>query len=185
MLFALAGCNQPALRHNELSKIEVAVAGGMMKWPAWAVSFDDNLNCYYYGGNKAKLKGYYSGKITSGFWDTLNIKLEQNKFTQLDTSVYWPLDDQAAEAIFYWGKQKRRVFLAADDSLNGKENVLKWIAFSYQHIKLYKMQDSVNFDVKILFSKPEFARKKIEIIKFPPTLKAHDHSTKSKTRGQL
>jgi hypothetical protein len=62
---------------------------------------DSTLNMQYYGGYKAALQGYYYGKVTPGFWDTLNIQLRQINFKKLDTAYRsLPIDGEPLEAIF-------------------------------------------------------------------------------------
>jgi len=108
----------------------------------------------YYGGYKAKLQGYYSGVVTRGFWDTLNIKLKEIKFKKLDTSKDYPLDGEVAETIFYWGKQKRHIFKSIDDDPDSVSHVLIWIINSYKNIELNKLKDSVNFETRYQYMMP-------------------------------
>jgi len=96
-----AACNKPVKSKNEIIKIEFA-----HEWPAGAISIDSSLTYHYFGGQLAKKKGYFTGKATASFWDTLNRKFEQIDFKHLDTAGNLRIDVPASELIIYWKGHK-------------------------------------------------------------------------------
>jgi len=165
----LVACHKPVKRKNQINKIEIATGGCLRGCPAIGIRIDSSLTYIYYGGWKAKLQGYYAGTVTQGFWDTLNMKLKHINFKNLDTSKYLPIDGEPAEVIFYWNKQKRHIFKSIDDDPDSVSHTLIWIANSYKHVELHKLQDSVRFETNYHFMRPP--KPKIDQVKFPPPMK--------------
>jgi hypothetical protein len=172
----LDACHKPISKKNEINKIEIATGGCLRRCPVIGIIIDSTLSLKYYGGYKAKLQGYYSGIVTQGFWDTLNMKLKHINFKKLDTTDYLPLDGEDAEVIFYWNKQKRHIFKSIDDDPDSISHVLIWIANSYKHIELHKLENSVHFETTYQFIQPP--KPKLDQIRFPPP-KKNRHGKKS------
>jgi hypothetical protein len=162
-------CHHLKKRQDQINRIEIATGGCLRGCPVIGISIDSTLRLKYYGGYKAKLQGYYSGFVTQGFWDTLNVKLKQINFKKLDTSKYYELDGEVDEVIFYWDKQKRHIFKSVDDDPDAVSHVLIWIADSYKHIQLQKSNDTLKFETTYQFMMPP--KPKLVQIKFPPPKK--------------
>jgi len=168
-VFLFTACNRPASTKYEINKIEIATGGCLRGCPVVGEIIDSTLTFKYYGGYKAKLQGYYEGKVSQGFWDTLNLKIKQISFKKLDTSKYMEVDGEAAEAIFYWNNHKRHVFKSIYNDPDAVSHVLIWIINSYKTIELHKLKDSVSFETGYQFMLPP--RPKSDQVKFPPPKK--------------
>lgn len=169
MLFGVclfAACNSPVAKKYEINKIEIATGGCLRGCPVIGEIIDSSLAFTYYGGYKAKFQGYYEGKVTQAFWDTLNLKLKQINFKKLDTSATLPLDGESAEVVFYWGNHKRHVFKSIYDDPDSVSHLLIWIVNSYKRMELHKLSGIVLFETTFQFMTPP--KPKRDNVKFPP-----------------
>jgi hypothetical protein len=169
ILLLLTSCHKTCAKKDFITKIEVAKGGCLRGCPITAISIDSTLTYNYFGGYKAKLQGYYTGKVTQGYWDTLNAKLKQVDFKKIDSDArYLPLDGEPGEVICYVGSSKKHFFISIyeDDTTDYKSQLFREIAYSYNHVSLYKMKDSSKFDV--IFQHIIPPRPKLDQIKFPP-----------------
>ncbi|HEY4322950.1 MAG TPA: DUF6438 domain-containing protein [Mucilaginibacter sp.] len=168
----LSRCDNHITRRNTITRIEVAKGGCLRGCPVTAISIDSSLTFGYFGGYKAKLKGNYTGKVTQGFWDSLNMKLEQMNYKHLDTTEYLELDGEQAEVICYWAGHKRRITLSIDgfDTTSYKSKFFRDLAYSYDHVKLNKTSSVVKFEVKYQYMTPPLPKK--DNVKFPPPRRA-------------
>jgi len=167
-----AACNTPTKSNNEINKIEIATGGCLRGCPVVGLIIDSTLNMHYYGGYKAKLKGYYYGKVTLAFWDTLNIKLKQINFKKLDTSRISWIDGENAETIFYWGTKKRHVFKSIDGNTDAAATVFTWIINSYKRVELQKLNNTVKFETTFQYMQPPTPRSPADQALFPPPKKS-------------
>ena len=102
----LIGCNKPIHRNNEITRIEFARSGPWSHFGA-SISIDSSLNYKYWGDYKGVKQKYFAGKISEGFWDTVNVKLEKAKFkTIIPTSYSGCKDCKYYELIVYWNNKK-------------------------------------------------------------------------------
>jgi Domain of unknown function (DUF6438) len=159
-------CHKPVHPKDQIRSIEIATSGCLRNCPVVAVRIDSSLVFKYHGGYKAKLKGYYSGTISQGFWDTLNVKLKQINFKKLDTTPYYGLDGEQSEVIFYWESHKKHISKSIDDTPDEVSNVLTWVLNSYKHIPLYKTKDTIGFESRFINIRPPLLKK--DSVKFPP-----------------
>jgi len=165
-------CNKPVKRNNEIDKIEIATGSCLRRCPVVGLIIDSTLNMQYYGGYRAKLQGYHYGKVTQGFWDTLNVKLRQIDFKKLDTSfIRLPLDAESAEAIVYQGANKRHVFVPIEGNTGPAASVFTWIINSYRSIKLQKLNSKVKFETTFQFMMPPTPKAPADQVIFPPPKK--------------
>jgi len=164
--FILMGCHHPPVPGRQIKSIEIATAGGLSVNPVVAIQIDSSLTLRYYGGRNAKPAGYYTGVVTQGFWDTLNIKLKKIDFKKLDTAQFYGMDEQVAEVAFYWGNHKRHIFKAIDGEPDSVSNTLKWIANSYKQVTLHHLKDSFKFETP--FQALNLPIRKYEQVKLPP-----------------
>jgi hypothetical protein len=103
------------------------------------------LSYKYYGGLYSDKPGYYTGKISTELWDSINIKFEKVDFKRLDTSYQQSIDDLATQTVIYYGN-KRKVITARSASLpRTVDSVLKWIMYSYKKVNLIPSKDSIDF----------------------------------------
>jgi len=167
----LFACNKPHNSNNVINKIEIATGGCLRNCPVVGLIIDSTLNMQYYGGYKATLQGYYHGTVTPGYWDTLNIKLKQINFKTLDTINGLPLDGESAEAIFYWGANKRHVFVPIDSNTAPAAGVFTWIMNSYKRTDLQKMGNNAQFETTFQFIKPPSPPLPADRVLFPPPKK--------------
>jgi hypothetical protein len=167
----LAACHRPLKRKDQINRIEIADGGCMTGCPVFGIRIDSTLALKYYGGYKAKLRGYYSGRVTQGFWDTLNTKLEQIKFKGLETNNFGELDGHSAEIVVYWNKQKRHFMRSIYEDPDSISHILIWIADSYKHIQLKKSNDTLKFETTYQFMMPPSPKSKLDQVKFPPPKK--------------
>jgi hypothetical protein len=168
----LIGCHNPLRRKDQINRIEIATGGCLHGCPVIGLRIDSALKLIYYGGYKAKLQGYYSGFVTQGFWDTLNVKIKQINYKKLDTVNDLGLDGQDAEVIFYWNKQKRHIFKSIYEDPDSISHVLIWITDSYKHFQLQKSNDTPKFETTYQFMRPPSPPKpKLDQVTFPPPKK--------------
>lgn len=168
-LIALFACTTPPARqNNEIIKIELARSGAWSDQGA-SISIDSSLNYYYYGlinesGLSAKRK-YYAGKISQGFWDTLNRKLEKLHFkNQSSADNEFIADASYFELILYGKAGKKRLYSTQKDSVI---NVLDWLDNSYKKIALKQIDTPVHFETTLQKPPPI---PHISQVKFPPPI---------------
>jgi hypothetical protein len=117
-----------------------------------------------------KLKGYYAGKITEAFWDTLNIKLEQIKYKKLDTSYQRSFDDQSLEIFIHYGNKVKHIKAQSASLPENVGNAFYYIVNSYKTIKLKATKDTFKFESTIQWPigppMPDIRR-----VKFSPPIK--------------
>ena len=157
---------------NEITKVELGRSG------AWsdrggAISVDSALNYKFYytylGRGDKPMSGYYIGKVTSRFWDTLNRKLESINYKTIratdDTNA---VDVNYYELIVHWKNGKRRIvrmrnFNSADSSVM---NVLEWLNDSYRRVRFTKeVKVPIKFETTYGLPLPI---PNIDQVKFPP-----------------
>jgi hypothetical protein len=152
LLFSCRAKTIPQKRHNEIVKICFAAGGCYGSCPFLAIEIDSGLNYKYFGGKYTKKHGYYFGKVTEGFWDTLNIKFEKLKYKQLDTLYEQSADDLATEIIIYYGKRKHII----GQSMSLPDSVMKlydWLIGTDSIIKLNRIVDSTQFKIETKIQK--------------------------------
>jgi hypothetical protein len=153
-LILLTACHKQERIKNEISKIEVATGDCYGPCQLTAVSIDSSLILNYYGGDTpftepvsdtVKLRGYFTGKISKAFLDTLNKKLNLIQYQQLDSAYQHSVDDQSLEVIIYY-KGKVKHVRAQSASLPEKvRETIYWIANIYKRVKLTPVNDPISF----------------------------------------
>jgi hypothetical protein len=167
--FILSACLKTIRPKDQIQRIEIATSGCLKGCPVIGIQIDSLLTFRYYGGYKAKLQGFYSGVVTQGFWDTLNFKLKQINFKQLDTAQYYGIDGEVAEVIFYWGDQKRHIYKPIDGDPDAVSHTLKWVINSYNQVDLHPLKDNIKFETSYQNMKPPIFEN--DQVKFPPPSK--------------
>lgn len=175
-IVALSSCGRPTQRKNEITKIEIAAGGCFGPCQLTVVSIDGSLDYRYFGGetpfflsskeaNKGKLKGYYSGKVSQGYWDTLNIKLEHINYKQLDSSYQHSIDDQSLEVIIHYGNKIKHVKAQSASLPDSVAQVFYDVINSYKIIKPKPTRDTFKFESTVLRPVP---LPDMREVKFPP-----------------
>lgn len=154
LVVTLYACNDNSqkinTRNNEIQKISFAIGGCYGTCPFLAIEIDRTLTYKFYGGRYTDKEGYYKGTVTQTFWDSLNIKLEQVNFKQLDTSYNFTVDDMSIESYITFGRTTRSINgqeMSMPDSLR---QVFYWIEKSYKNLHLTQV-DTLIFDTKIQY----------------------------------
>lgn len=174
-LCLLSACHKKKRRNNDITKIEVSTGDCFGPCQLTAVSIDSSLTYNYYGGetpftepvqDTVKLRGYFTGKVSKAFWDTLNIKLDQIKYQQLDSVYQHSVDDQSLEVLIYYNGKTKHIRAQSASLPDNVRKVIYWIASSYKKVRIIPVKDS------IIFHTTEQQPFKVQIdlkdVKFPP-----------------
>ena len=167
-LIIFMACNKPIPRKNEITKIDIATSGCFGSCPSIAISIDSSLNYKYYGGRYASLRGYYLGRVTNEFWDSLNIKLENINYKRMDTNYSVAADAPESELIIHYGGQIRHIQTMVFGHPDSIVNVLNWLNYSYKHVKLYRSTDKIKFETTAQNEPP---KPLVDSVEFPPPVK--------------
>ena len=160
-------CTKPNRQINEITKVELARIGAWSDRGA-AISVDDSLIYKYFGDYNVD-RGYFTGKVSKQFWDTLNRKLEQIRFKTIPvTDNVHTADLNYFELIIHWSNKKRRIIRVWNWKRDSVLNTLIWLNYSYKRLKLRQINDSIKFETTFQNPPP---RPQIDQIKFPPPLK--------------
>lgn len=175
----LSSCDKHARRKNEITKIEIATGGCFGPCQSTVTSIDSSLDYKYFGGdiyfpltsdtkNNKKLKGYYFAKVSPGFWDTLNIKLEEINYKKLDTSYQHSVDDESLEVFIHYGNNIKHIKAQSASLPDNIAHVFYSIINSYKTIKPKPTSDTFHFESTTHRPTP---MPDIRNVKFPPPTK--------------
>ena len=161
-LLLYISCIKPHRSNNEITKIELARSGAWSDNGA-AIGIDSILNYRYY--NRNVKHGYFAGKISEAFWDTLNQKFEKIKFKTLNSDTLMNVSDASYfELIIHWKNGTRRVVkIASGNSLI--DSTFMWLNHSYSNIKLQPIKTPLKFET--IFQR-NIEYPSIDSVKFPP-----------------
>lgn len=164
ILLLLTGCSKPNNRNNEITSIEFARSGAWSDFGV-SISMDSSLNYRYWGDYKSAKQKYFVGKISKGFWDTLNIKLEGIKFKTV-ASETGPgcMDCEYYELIIHWKNKIKRIQRAGDLPDDSVVRVFKWLGNNQNIPLLREVKDSIKFETNTHYT----IKPRIKSIKFPP-----------------
>ena len=141
----LIACNRQA-RESNIIKVQLVRSGAWSDYGA-AISMDSSLNYHYYSRN---LKyGYFGGKISRRFWDSLNQKFEKLKFRTLGTDPFATSasDGQHYDLIVYWKDGKTSIQRGAYyDSLNPVDKAFHWLNNSFKEVRLRRLKYAIKFE---------------------------------------
>jgi hypothetical protein len=178
LIVLLCGCDKQQRRINEITKIEIATGGCFGPCQSTVVSVDSSLNYRYWGGGDSwaarvddskngKLRGYFSAKTSREFWDTLNIKLEQINFKQLDTVYAHSVDDQSLSVLIHYGNKIKHINAHSASLPDSVGRVFYYIIRSYKTIKPKPTKDTFLFEpANSPYPKPD-----PRDVRFPPPIK--------------
>jgi hypothetical protein len=163
----LLSCTKPNPHINEITKVELARSGAWSDYGA-TISIDTSLNYRYYGDYGNIKQGFFTGKISEKFWDTLNQKFEQIRYKKLPVSDNAHVADvNYFELIIHWKNGKRRIQRAWGYPPDSVLSVIKWIDTSYQKVKLHQAKDTIRFEGT--YHRP--MQHLFDSIRFPPPIK--------------
>lgn len=149
LLFSLLliSCKNSEHRINEITKVELARSGAWSDFGA-AISIDTSLNYTYYGKYDNIEKGYFTGKISQGLWDTLNQKFEQLQYKKLKPIIDSEnvVDVNYFELIIHWKNEKLRIIRVRPRETDSLMNVILWLNNSYKQIKLRQVKSPFKFE---------------------------------------
>ncbi|MDP3393071.1 DUF6438 domain-containing protein [Sediminibacterium sp.] len=157
--------NEAIKRQDQFKTISFATGGCYGKCPFLAIQIDSSLTYKFYGGRYTEKQGFFTAKVTQGFWDSLNIKMEQAKFKQLDTLYNASVDDMSIESYFTYGQIRKPLYGQEMDLPDNIRSVFYWLMDSYKKLQLTKV-DTLLFETKIQFGQGPIPPPKI--IKFTP-----------------
>ncbi|WPU98508.1 DUF6438 domain-containing protein [Mucilaginibacter sp. cycad4] len=179
--FVLSSCHSSnyGQRKNEITKIEIATGGCFGPCQSTVTSIDSSLEYRYFGGDtyfslppdgakEGKLKGFYSGKISQGFWDTLNIKFENINYKHLDTSYQHSVDDQGLEIFIHYGNKVKHIMAQSASLPNTAAEVFYYVINSYKTVKPKLPKDTFLFESQVQRPIP---MPDVRKVKFLPPLK--------------
>jgi len=164
IIMLLISCTKAKPRNDEITKIELATGDCFRYCPVTAVSIDTSLNYGYYGGRYAKIKGYYTGKISIALWDTLNIKLKGIHYQNLRDYNFSVDDDQELELIIHYQNKIKHITVPSSMLPDSISKVFYWIANTYKLVKLSPKKDTIKFETK--YQNPPPAPS-VNMVKFP------------------
>lgn len=142
------GCHSPLLRKNEITKIELVRTGAWAQRAATTI-IDNSLTYKYwnYGDAGSAKKGYLTGKITKGFWDTINLKFEKAKYKNIEPNVYLRFRDGSFyELLIHFDNNKKTIIRDINISGDSMVNLCKWLDQTNNSIKLVKGSKSFKFE---------------------------------------
>ncbi|MDN3550697.1 DUF6438 domain-containing protein [Mucilaginibacter aquaedulcis] len=175
----LSSCDKHSHRQDEISRIEIATGGCFGPCQSTIVSIDSSLDYRYFGGEtyftlpsdakiNGKLNGYYFAKITPGFWDTLNIKLDEINYKKLDTSYQHSVDDQSLEVFIHYNNKIKHIKAQSASLPENAVHMFYYVINSYKTIKPKPTKDTFNFESEIQRPIP---MPDVHNVKFPPPSK--------------
>lgn len=140
LLILFSSCNliqKTDKQENEISKICFASNGCFGTCPHLAIEIDSSLNYRFLGGSYSEMKGLFEGKISRGFWDTLNLDFNKINYKKLDSTYLHSVDDVSIETIIF-SKGNKKHILAQSSSL---PDSIRKVFFKY--LNSYKFQNLV------------------------------------------
>jgi hypothetical protein len=155
LMAILISCKKHVPRNNEITRVEVATGGCFGPCQYTALSIDSSLELKYYGGHllpdrwRKTLQGYYDAKVSRGFWDTLNMKLEHIKYKKLDTARNWVIDSQDFEIIIHYDRGVKHIRFTGDSFPDSVETVFRWIDSSYRTVVLHHIKGPIQFETVV------------------------------------
>jgi hypothetical protein len=158
----LADKNQK--KRNNINRVVLATGGCYGNCPIQVIDLDSTLTVRFQGIKYSDNLGFYTGKITQQFWDTLNAKFESIHYTQLDSLYQQSVDDLSTEVIvFYKGNKLKRIVGQSTSLPDSVMTVYQWLMLSIEKFDLRETQDSLIFPTRIEKPIPEQV-----LIKFIP-----------------
>jgi len=146
VIILLMSCKKAIHQNNEITKVELARSGTWFNLGA-TISVDSSLKYKYFGDYGQVKQGYFTGKVTRQFWDTLNQKFEKIKFKTVSPHSKLVLSDaDYFELIIYWRNGKREITRYWDGGHEPVTTVIDWLDSSYKSTKLKQADNQFEFE---------------------------------------
>lgn len=144
------GCdNKKYKRDNEIKRIAFATGGCYGTCAVESVDIDSTLTLKYHGVKYSYKNGFYTGVVTSGFWDTLNIKFESINYKELDTSYDHSVDDLSTEILIYYKSNVKHIYGQSASLPDSVMTVYNWLLKSIRKLELKPTTDKLTFPTVI------------------------------------
>ncbi len=157
----LTACYRLGHANNEITKIEVETGACLGPCQLTVTSIDSSLAYRYYGGkvssrthrpeDKFKIEGFYTGRVTQQFWDTLNAKLKKIDYQRLNAVYNHTVDDQGLEIIIHYKGKIKHISAQSASLPDSVADTFYWIADSYRRVKPKKSKSPISFEVSSLY----------------------------------
>lgn len=149
----IASCNSDKsnnIRKNHITKVCFATGGCFGPCPFLAFEIDSSLNYKFFGGKYSTTTGFFKGRVSQEFWDTLNIKFEHINYKQLDTLYEHSIDDLSIETILHFDNKQKHIYAQSASLPDSIMTVFSWLMKSCKNIALIKITDGDTlFETKI------------------------------------
>ncbi|MEJ6980004.1 DUF6438 domain-containing protein [Pedobacter sp. P351] len=132
-------------RHGQITKIAFATGYCHGTCPYQAIEIDSSLTYKYYGGEWAKNKGYFTGTIDRGFWDSLNTDLKDLEYWNFEAVYDNTVDDQEVELIIFKGHDKKHIRGQYESLPKGLRDLFFKTYKSVARANLRPIKDSIAF----------------------------------------
>ena len=160
-------CSCQQNSRHDIHRIVLATGDCYGRCPLQVVDIDDVGNMRYYGGQYADSSGYFRGKVTRRFLDSLNQQLESIGFRQLDSSYEHSVDDQSTEIFIFYGKDQVKHIRGQSASLpNAYGQVFYKLLHQSLTFPLIRTQDTFEFPTTVQHGPPPPTRDTIRFV--PP-----------------
>jgi hypothetical protein len=145
-LFSCCSNNHDNKRPNEIIRIIFATGGCFGACPVQVIEIDSSLTTKYHGVIYSDSTGFYRGKVSNQFWDTLNMKFDSINYKNLDTSYEQSVDDLSTEILIFYGDNKIKHIFGQSSSLPDSVLIVyKWLLTSINQMKFEKTNDNLIF----------------------------------------
>jgi len=149
---SLAACNKAKpIRDNKIKKICFATSAGGLHSPHVAIEIDSTLTYFFQESDwlNDTSKVMYS-KVSQGFWDTLNMKVESIPENQLDSNYKGNCGDCLNfELLLVYGNAKKHIIYIPDNSVTKLDMFSYWLRESYKGIALKPcLEVTPRFDIQ-------------------------------------
>ncbi|MCA8830765.1 DUF6438 domain-containing protein [Hymenobacter pini] len=154
LLFTIVGVlcstcqSRPASAPNRYGLYRLVVAGSTCYGPCpeFALDMDSSLFCTYYGGEFARHRDNYRGKVTEQFWMEAVNQINQLHLGSLP-DTYAQMEDAAqVQFILYTSKGKKH-FLGSDGALpEPLFKIYTWVIRKDSVLALRPVPDSISSD---------------------------------------
>jgi hypothetical protein len=150
LVLTLFSCQEkPAsARQNKITKLSFATGGCFGECPFLAIEIDSTLEYKFYGGKYADLQGYYKGKISQTFWDSINMRFGLLQNRSLDTNIT-SADDLSFQNIIHFGQYVKAIQRQEMELPKDVRDNFYWLMDSYKKVNLEKVADTFTFETVI------------------------------------
>ena len=119
-----------------------------------SIEIDSSLTYKYYGGLYSDKSGFYTGKISLGLWDSINIGFEKVDFKHLDSSYQRSIDDLATQTIIFYSNGRKIINAQSASLPRSVDSLLDWTMYSYRRVNLVRSRDSLTFYSNLQYGVP-------------------------------